>query len=62
MYLGGDEFLRSAEELGVDYVFISDNERGSYEVNESWFSEHYPLIYDRDGIQIYQITEESPIE
>ena len=57
MYRGGEEFLRSAEELGVDYIYISDEERGRYDVNDAWFSEYYPLIYDQGGIQIYRVTE-----
>lgn len=57
MYRGGEEFLRSAEELGVDYVYVSEYERAKYEIDENWFSEHFPLIYDQGGIQIYQVTE-----
>ncbi len=57
MYHGGEEFLRGAEELGVDYVYISEYERAKYVIDENWFSGHYPLIYDQGGIQIYQVTE-----
>ena len=57
MYRGGEDFLRSAGELGVDYVYIGEYERAKYTIDEAWFSEHYPLIYDSGGIQIYRITE-----
>ena len=57
MYQGEEEFLRPAEEFGVDYVYIGYEERSRYEVNDAWFSEHYPLIYDQGGIQIYRISE-----
>ena len=59
MYQGGEAFLRSAEELGVDYVYIGDYERANYSVDDAWFSEHYPLIYDQGGVQIYRVTENS---
>lgn len=57
MYRGGDDFLRLSKELGVDYVYIGESERGKYEVNENWFSEHYPLVYDQGGVRIYHITQ-----
>lgn len=55
-YGGGEDFLQLAEELGIDYVYVGGNERNNYEVNEDWFREHYPLIYDENDIRIYQIT------
>ena len=57
MYAGGDAFLRGAEELGIDYVYIGSHEEGNYTVNYDWFAENYPLIYDSDGISIFQIRE-----
>lgn len=57
MYSGGEDFLRSAKELGVNYIYIGDYERSSYSVDQAWFSEHCPLIYDQGGIQIYRVTE-----
>ena len=58
MYRGGEAFLRSAAELGVDYVYIGDYERGRYEIDADWFSARYPLIYDSGGIQIYRIIKD----
>ena len=55
MYGGGDAFLSAAAELGIDYVYIGDYENANYDVNETWFSENYPLIYDDGGIHIYSV-------
>lgn len=55
MYRGGDDFWCYAEPLGVDYVYISDYENGSYDVNHAWFAENFPLVYDEGGIQIYRV-------
>lgn len=56
MFAGGEAFIRDAEELGVDYVYISSNEYGKYSVNYDWFADNYPLIYESGGISIFQIT------
>ncbi len=56
MYAGGEEFERLAEEYGVDYVFISGSETGSYAVNTDYFAANYPLVYDQGGISIFQIS------
>lgn len=55
MYRGGEAFERYAAELGVDYVYIGGSEYANYEVNEAYFAENYPLVYDGDGIRIFQI-------
>ena len=57
MYRGGEDFLVPAKELGVDYVFISDTERSSCDVNEEWFASHFPKIYDSNGVCIYRVAE-----
>jgi hypothetical protein len=56
MYQGGDLFEQYAQELGVDYVYISSSEYDKYAVNYDYFAENYPLIYDMDGISIFQIS------
>ena len=56
-YGGGEDFLRLKDELGVDYVYIGENERNAYEVDEDWFRERYPLVYDQNNIRIYRVTE-----
>ena len=55
MFEGGDEFLRGVVQYGVDYVYISDFERNSAQVNEDWFAERYTRIYDQGGIRIYRV-------
>ncbi len=57
MYAGGEDFERLAEEYGVDYVFISGSETGSYTVNYDYFAANYPLVYDQGGISIFQISQ-----
>ncbi len=56
MYWSGPAFEHFAEQYGVDYVFIGDAEYANYDVNYDYFSQNYPLIYDRDGISIFQIS------
>ena len=58
MFRGGETFLRYAEELGIDYVYISSYEYGSCPVNYDWFAENYPLIYQNEDISIFQISED----
>jgi uncharacterized membrane protein len=40
----------------VDYVYISSSEYEKYAVNYDYFAKNYPLIYDTDGISIFQIS------
>lgn len=56
MYAGGDVFERGAAELGVDYVYISQNEYAKYAVDYDYFAANYPLIYQTDTISIFQIS------
>lgn len=55
MYQGGEAFEEGAAELGVDYVYIGGNEYAKYEVNYDYFAENYPLVYESEGISIFQI-------
>ncbi len=57
MYAGGEDFERWAEQYGVDYVYIGDGERDLYTVDTAYFQQNYPLVYDQDGILIFQITK-----
>ncbi len=55
MYTGGALFEQYARLYGVDYVYISEYERGSYAVDEAYFEANYPMLYDEGGIRIFQI-------
>ena len=55
MFQDGEAFETYARVYGVDYVYISQTERSAYAVDMDYFTQNYPLIYDRDGISIFQI-------
>ena len=42
------------DEYNVDYVYISPYERSSYQVDEEAIAELFTLIYNENGIHIYQ--------
>lgn len=55
MFAGGGEFERYAGELGIDYVYLGENEYANYDVNYDYFYENYPLVYDSGGISIFRV-------
>ena len=55
MFEGGESFERDAAALGVDYVYLGQNEYGKYDVNADYFRGNYPIVYDENGITIFQI-------
>ena len=56
MYWSGQAFELFAKRYGVDYVFISPTEYADYQVNYDYFAMNYSLIYEKDGISIFQIS------
>ena len=44
------------EEYDVDYVYISSQERSSYEVNEEALEQIATCVYDEDDVRIYEIN------
>ncbi len=56
MYKGGEVFEIFAAKYGVDYVYISSSESSKYAVDLDYFTARYPLVYDRDGVSIFQIS------
>ncbi len=41
------------EEYGVDYVYLSSWERGSYAVDERWFMDNWELVFAQGSVWIY---------
>ena len=56
MYESGEMFERYAAQYGVDYVYIGQTETSTYRVDMDYFLDNYPLVYDQDGIRIFQIS------
>ena len=55
MLESGAAFEIYARNLGVDYVYIGQNEYANYDVDYDYFAENYPLIYEENNISIFQI-------
>lgn len=55
MLESGEAFEIYARNLGVDYVYIGQNEYANYDVDYDYFAENYPLIYGENNISIFQI-------
>lgn len=43
---------------GVDYVLVSDFERGSYQVDEAGLAALFPKVYDDGSRALYQVRTE----
>lgn len=48
-------YLHLFEQYGVDYVYISDQERYNFNANSLWFDENFEILYDQGGITIYKV-------
>jgi uncharacterized membrane protein len=60
MYAGGDNAVALLRKYGIRYVVISRYEREYVQdVNEPFYAQHFPLIYQHDGSEIYQIRKAS---
>lgn len=42
------------DKYGVDYIFISDQEWGSYQIDESALQQMADCIYEDGSVKIYQ--------
>lgn len=51
------ENLALFAQYGVDYVYISDQERYNFGADQRWFDENFALVYDAGGIQVYSVPE-----
>ena len=52
----GEAFERLHAELGIDYVYIGDYERGLPGCCAAYFDEHYPAVFRKGNVTIYQIN------
>lgn len=43
------------EFYGVDYVYISDQERFNFSADVNWFEENFTRVYDEGGVAIYAV-------
>ena len=44
------------DEYGVDYVYISGNERASFDVDFDYFAQNAELVFDNWEVQIYRLA------
>ena len=51
----GEVFERLHRELGIDYVYIGDYERGLPGLDGTYFEENYPAVFRSSGVTIYKI-------
>ncbi len=48
-------FDAQSAQYDVDYVLIGPYERGSFSVDEDYFSARFACVYDEDGLRIYDV-------
>ncbi|MCL2164035.1 MAG: hypothetical protein FWH55_06500, partial [Oscillospiraceae bacterium] len=52
----GEPTMESLEEMGIDYVFASDYERGLDYFNEAFFEENCEIVFDNGIVRIYKVA------
>ena len=52
----GERFESMRGELGIDYVYLGEYERGVQGCDAAWFSEHYPLVFSDGRVSIYKTS------
>ena len=52
----GERFDSLRGELGIDYVYLGEYERGLPGFDVSWFAEHYPLVFSDGRVSIYKTS------
>ena len=55
IYAGGSQASTLMDRYGIDYVYIGPSENQMYAVNQIFFTERYPTVFDQDGIIVYRI-------
>ncbi|MEZ4509725.1 MAG: hypothetical protein R2912_12700 [Eubacteriales bacterium] len=48
-------FASLSEQYDIDYVFIGDSERANYDIDLSYFEQHYSVFYQNNSVIIYSI-------
>lgn len=56
MYSGGINAKELLEKYGVNYVFIGPSERAMPNINEQFFAENYPAVFEEGEIKIYLVS------
>ena len=51
-----ESFARLHEELGIDYVYLGDYERGIVGCCAAYFDQNYPAVFRSGNVTIYQIN------
>lgn len=57
MYANPQESQDLFKNYNVDYVLVSEYERGTYSVNEEALSKLFPLVYEANGVKLYDAHE-----
>lgn len=55
MFLGGPEAERLMQDYRVSYVTIGPYERGQFEVDEAYFAENFPIAFQSDDYDVYDV-------
>ncbi len=56
MFSNGEVFEANKAACSIDYVYISSVERSEIKnLNESYFADNYPLVYTKNGVNIYDV-------
>jgi len=56
MFIRSNVFEENKESCGIDYVYISSNEKGSYPaLDQEYFEKNYPCVYSKNGVSIYDV-------
>ncbi len=45
------------EQYGVRYVYLSNYERGDYDLDETWFAEHCELVFAEGDVCVYALDD-----
>lgn len=57
IYEGGEATKDLLKKYDIAYVFIGPHERNDYNVDEQFFEQKYPIIFQADSIKIYKVAE-----